>query len=490
MINCTNSRYIVHPKVRQWLLKYKVYCLNGVFHETALAVYGASFDNDFRKLWSMCSYMTDQISSQSFVIDSESGQTFPIFLEVPCGHCALCRQKKINNMSFRAQAETNYWFSQGASSPLFVTLTYNNTYVPQTEDGSMTLDPKDVTLFLKRLRQNLTRRYGCDVVRKLRYILCGEYGKNTHRPHYHILFWNFPNLGSSDNTRNLVSCLRAIEDSWSVIVGFTKDSETGSPIPHYAPLGFCSCYEVTSGASSYVCKYIGKSNSSVPEGCAPQFIHRSCGKLGGIGLPWLNQWLIDNQGVDIFSYNSWKLEDPYTGSAVSARFLPAYFVKKVAPSSSSLISAKTRYYLLMLDYCFGQLSSMPDYCSGPRRVVPFKHLPSYIPDAQLSVFRKFDYTPHCAVIGPERGIALELTAYIRAYGYVKTRNWIFRKIDYITSWLNSYDFDLDSALADDDRRSRYYARLSPKVEMTPEDLNYINFTTVRNQSLASLRETL
>lgn len=56
----------------------------------------------------------------------------------------------------------------------FLTLTYSDEYCPP--DGS--LRPRDVVLFLKRLRALLAPT-------KFRYFFVGEYGDDTLRPHYH-----------------------------------------------------------------------------------------------------------------------------------------------------------------------------------------------------------------------------------------------------------------------------------------------------------------
>lgn len=69
----------------------------------------------------------------------------------------------------------------------FVTLTYSPENLP--EGG--TLVPKDTELFLKRLRFNLAPV-------KLRYFLCGEYGEQTWRPHYHAILFNVPQQASKD----------------------------------------------------------------------------------------------------------------------------------------------------------------------------------------------------------------------------------------------------------------------------------------------------
>lgn len=56
----------------------------------------------------------------------------------------------------------------------FLTLTYASDHLPK--DGS--LDPKHVKDWLKRFRHSIAPV-------KVRYFLCGEYGSETGRPHYH-----------------------------------------------------------------------------------------------------------------------------------------------------------------------------------------------------------------------------------------------------------------------------------------------------------------
>ena len=63
----------------------------------------------------------------------------------------------------------------------FVTLTYDDDHLPPV--GS--LHPPDVRNFLKRLRKD--RPPGT-----VSYYLCGEYGSQTDRPHYHAILFGHP----------------------------------------------------------------------------------------------------------------------------------------------------------------------------------------------------------------------------------------------------------------------------------------------------------
>lgn len=69
-----------------------------------------------------------------------------------------------------------------SASSYFITLTYNTDHVPITKNGFMSLQPRDVQLYFKRLRKVHTN--------KIRYFIVGEYGGRTNRPHYHAIMFN------------------------------------------------------------------------------------------------------------------------------------------------------------------------------------------------------------------------------------------------------------------------------------------------------------
>lgn len=91
-----------------------------------------------------------------------------------CGQCMHCRVNARRLWSHRLQLES----TQHAESS-FVTLTYADEHLP--EGG--TLDPRAVTLFLKRLRK---------AIGTFRYYAVGEYGDRTERPHYHLFLFGVP----------------------------------------------------------------------------------------------------------------------------------------------------------------------------------------------------------------------------------------------------------------------------------------------------------
>lgn len=123
---------------------------------------------------------------------------------VPCGKCMSCRNRTIAQWSFRLQKEL-----EASDSAHFITLTYDSKHVPISEAGYKTLCVRDVQLFFKRLRkahaatetksvyvgasggltEYISDDRGCPV-RPIKYLMVGEYGSRTYRPHYHIILFN------------------------------------------------------------------------------------------------------------------------------------------------------------------------------------------------------------------------------------------------------------------------------------------------------------
>lgn len=109
------------------------------------------------------------------------------YIEVPCGKCIGCRLDYSRRWADRCMCEASMH-----EQSWFVTLTYDDVHLPYSEQvidlgtGELiypTLVKRDMQLFMKRLRKN----YKYD--NKIRFYLCGEYGKKKARPHYHpILF--------------------------------------------------------------------------------------------------------------------------------------------------------------------------------------------------------------------------------------------------------------------------------------------------------------
>lgn len=164
-------------------------------------------------------------------------------MEVPCGKCVACLARRRNEWTFRLWHEANH-----SSSSLFVTLTYDDEHLPM--DGN--LQVSDYQKFLKRFRKNENIKF--------KYFLCGEYGSETYRPHYHMIIFNLP------NRKNFVwHWERRIHDAWRN--------------------GNVMCDVITAARLNYVTKYMLKSEefrTMKENGWQPPFIKVSHGLGEGL----------------------------------------------------------------------------------------------------------------------------------------------------------------------------------------------------------------
>lgn len=103
-------------------------------------------------------------------------------LVIACGQCIGCRLDKAKDWSLRIMHEAQTTAELGSPS-CFITLTYNDDNLP-FDNG---LQKIDFRKFIRKLRKTIDPQ-------KVRYYMCGEYGEQYGRPHYHaILFgYDFP----------------------------------------------------------------------------------------------------------------------------------------------------------------------------------------------------------------------------------------------------------------------------------------------------------
>lgn len=106
-------------------------------------------------------------------------------MPVPCGKCAPCKIRRVNEWVFRLMWEEEH----NSTSSHFITLTYDTTHVPITKNGFMTLVKKDFQDYMKRLRKLADNEKRLP----LKYYAVGEYGAKKQRPHYHAIIFNCEN---------------------------------------------------------------------------------------------------------------------------------------------------------------------------------------------------------------------------------------------------------------------------------------------------------
>lgn len=170
--------------------------------------------------------------------------------EYGCGQCMPCRINRRRLWVSRLLLESKLY-----DRSYFVTLTYDEAHVPVDKS----LVPRDVTLFLKRLRKS--------VPYKLRYFAVGEYGDISGRPHYHVMLF-----GLLDPSK--------VALAWEV--------------------GFVHVGEVTPESCNYICGYACK-GWTLPnvalKGRHPEFVRMSLKPgIGGDAVPLIAERLVTDYG--------------------------------------------------------------------------------------------------------------------------------------------------------------------------------------------------
>ena len=178
----------------------------------------------------MC-YNCRKIKNNSKHFDPEHDKRFFV---VPCGKCQECKNKRRVDYEIRAYYEMKHSESLGCQG-LYVTLTYNDAHLPRLFHLPA-FSKSDVQKYIKRIRKALSQ-FGIPE-NAFTYICCSEYGGETCRPHYHILFF-------IKDIRLDVFKLRFLVKSKWIKNGFIKFGDN---------LGVIDSV----GAVEYVCKYINK----------------------------------------------------------------------------------------------------------------------------------------------------------------------------------------------------------------------------------------
>lgn len=225
-------------------------------------------------------------------------------IKIKCGQCIGCRISKREEWAIRCFAE-----SKMHARNAFVTLTYDQGNLPY--DGS--LNYVHFQLFMKRLRKK------CGPVR---FFMCGEYGEQYDRPHYHALLFglDFPDRVQCNSVYSNLPLYRSdlLDRLWGK--------------------GMCTIGEVTYESARYCAVYTTKKITGqradehyqrvIPETgevvqLVPEFARMSLGGRkdgrGGIGYAWLKKYWPDlyESGSNAVIVNGQK------------KRIPRYFDKKM-----------------------------------------------------------------------------------------------------------------------------------------------------------------
>ena len=112
------------------------------------------------------------------VMKNEGVESLEDLIAVPCGKCEDCLRMNARAWSIRILEEAKQY-----ENNYFITFTYDDDHLP--EYGSLV--PDEISLFNKKLKTYLNRK-GCKS--DFRFYGVGEYGSQTFRPHYHVIYFN------------------------------------------------------------------------------------------------------------------------------------------------------------------------------------------------------------------------------------------------------------------------------------------------------------
>ena len=105
-----------------------------------------------------------------------------IGFQVDCHKCIPCRLKTAREKAIRALHEAD----QHNGNNIFLTL----TYAPEKLTSDK-LQYRDFQLFMKSLRELRTRNVENPKENKIKFMVTGEYGDKTKRPHWHTILFNY-----------------------------------------------------------------------------------------------------------------------------------------------------------------------------------------------------------------------------------------------------------------------------------------------------------
>lgn len=252
-VACLHPQIIMNPLAGELISRFGNYTIRG--KEFCLTKFrNLLYDFKPKKIHPSLLHIGHSDLDSCFITNRDTLETYPLYMEVPCGHCETCKEAKMNSFVHRCKLETMAYDCK----PLFLTLTYDELH--KKECGVYL---RDLQLFFKRLRVNLYRRGYRET---LRYVAVSEYGHKTHRPHYHAIIWNLRQTN--------ILAYREIKD---IIV---KSWSQGFCMFRFVDPSDDKCFYYTS-------KYLAK-DCDVPSGCNKTFMVSS-NRNGGIGAPFLDR---------------------------------------------------------------------------------------------------------------------------------------------------------------------------------------------------------
>lgn len=210
-------------------------------------------------------------------------------LQLPCGQCIGCRLERSRQWAMRCMHEASLH-----ERNCFLTLTYNDENVPKRG----VLEYPAFQKFMKRFR-----KFAAPV--QPRFYMCGEYGPENWRPHYHACIFGFD---FDDKTH------------WSRSPSGEALFRSAS-LERLWPYGFASIGSVTFESAAYVARYCvqkitghnakahyARVDADGEYSLPPEFNHMSL--KPGIGSGWLSRFQSDVYPHDYVVVNGKECKPP------------------------------------------------------------------------------------------------------------------------------------------------------------------------------------
>lgn len=210
-------------------------------------------------------------------------------LSLPCGQCIGCRINRSQKWALRCMHEASLHERNA-----FVTLTYDDEHLP--ERGM--LDYVDFQKFIRRLRKDGNA---------VRFYMCGEYGPQTWRPHYHACLFG---MDFDD------------KEFFATMPGSGASIYRSDYLERMWPFGNSSIGDVTHQSAGYVARYCVQKITG--HAANAHYSRRDLGgdyllppefnKMSlkpGIGAGWLEKYMTDVYPHDyVVASNGKKMKPP------------------------------------------------------------------------------------------------------------------------------------------------------------------------------------
>lgn len=222
-------------------------------------------------------------------------------LQLPCGQCVGCRLEHSRQWALRCVHEASL-----RDDNCFVTLTYDNAHLPV----DLSVSVREWQLFAKRLRKS----------GPFRFFACGEYGDQSHRPHYHALVFG-----------------RDLRAGGELLKRSPEGDLYSSKLVSAAWLdkGMIAVGGVTFESAAYVARYVMKKYNGASAARAYERVDDETGEVWqvakpfvvmsrrpGVGADWFSKYGGEIYGTDSVVWNGRKFRPPrYYDSKVDPAFL-------------------------------------------------------------------------------------------------------------------------------------------------------------------------